>query len=118
MDDKITIIEGPTPEFEAIQDGWALGINESPDLYGLALTRLRTFNGPALVERCHRAWSQQSTMYLHFRDEVGMEQRAPIMAARTVDTTDGNVLLLWVRVEPEQIEDEEDLDDNLLNDQE
>ncbi len=31
MDDKITIIEGPTPEFEAIQDGWALGINEKPD---------------------------------------------------------------------------------------
>lgn len=57
MENKITIIEGPPPTFEAIDDGWALGLNEGPFLYDLAMTRLRTFNGPALVERCHRAWN-------------------------------------------------------------
>ena len=43
MDEKITIIEGPPPTFEAVNDGWALGINESPYLFDVAMTRLRTF---------------------------------------------------------------------------
>ena len=51
MDDKITIIEGPPPVFEQVQDGWAMSLNEGPNLTITALTRLRTFNGPALVER-------------------------------------------------------------------
>ena len=49
MDDKITIIEGPTTILEDNQDGWAMGLNEGPLLYEMVLTRLRTFNGPALV---------------------------------------------------------------------
>lgn len=102
MDDKITIIEGPPPVFETVNDGWAVGLNECPGLYSLALTRLRTFNGPALVERCHRAWKDQSAMFLHYRDPLGMEERAPIMAARAVETQDGHVLLLWIRRPPEE----------------
>lgn len=112
MDDKITIIEGPTPTFEAVDDGWAVGLNEGPYLYDLALTRLRTFNGPALVERCHRAWKDQSNMFLHFRNEIGMEEQVPIMAARSVETDDGQVLLLWIRLEPEETETEVDLNDD------
>ncbi len=112
MDDKITIIEGPTPTFEAVDDGWALGLNEGPFLYDLALTRLRTFNGPALVERCHRAWHDQSAMFLHFRNEIGLEEKVPIMAARSVETSDGNVLLLWLRLEPQESEAETDFDDD------
>ena len=60
MEDKITIIEGPPPVFEAVNDGWALGLNESSRLSVPALTRLRTFNGPALVERCYRAWNAKN----------------------------------------------------------
>ena len=41
MDDKITIIEGPPPVFEDVHEGWPLGLNESPTLHKLALTRLR-----------------------------------------------------------------------------
>ena len=74
MDDKITIIEGPPPVFENIDEGWVLGLNESPSFYDMALTRLRTFNGPALVERCHRAWNQKEPIFLHYRDEMGMEE--------------------------------------------
>ena len=51
MEDKITIIEGPTPVFEDINDGWAVGLNESPILYDTIFTEVRTYNGPALVER-------------------------------------------------------------------
>lgn len=100
MDDKITIIEGPTPVFEDTNDGWAIGLNESPMLYDTLFTQVRTFNGPALVERCHHAWKRNSTIYLHYRNEMGLEEKAPIVAARSVDTNDGQVLLLWLRQLP------------------
>ncbi len=112
MEDRITIIEGPTPEFETIDDGWAMGLNESPYLYDLAITHLRTYNGAALVERCHRAWNKQLPIYLHYRDHIGLEERVPILAARSLETDDGQVLLLWVRRKHEETEIEIDLDDD------
>ena len=112
MDDRITIIEGPPPVFENIEDGWALGLNEGPLDYSLALTRLRTFNGPALVERCHRAWSAHNTINLHYRNDMGLEETAPIMAARSIETGDGNMLLLWCRREPGEVEEEIDFGDD------
>ena len=120
MEDKITIIEGPPPVFESVNDGWALGLNESPWLYDLTLTQVRTFNGPALVERCHRAWKQGVTMYLHYRDEMGLEEKAPILAARSAETADGQVLILWVRQLPEieDLNDESDEDGDDEDDEE
>ena len=121
MEDKITIIEGPPPEFEQVNDGWALGLNESPWLYDLHLTQVRTFNGPALVERCHHAWEHGGPIYLHYRNDLGLEESAPIMAARSLETEDGQLLLLWIRMEPdfselddddEDEEDDEDLDED------
>lgn len=118
MDERITIIEGPPPVFETVDDGWAVGLNEGPYLYDLAMTRLRTFNGPALVERCHRAWSSQQSIYLHYRNDMGMEETAPIMAARTLETDEGHVLLLWCRKDHAETlteldlgDDDEDFDD-------
>jgi len=111
MDEKITIIEGPPPVFEEVNDGWAVGLSEGPSLYDLALTRLRTFNGPALVERCHRAWRQQNAIHLHYRNAMGLEEQAPIMAARTIESEDGHMLLLWVRRNMEDTEIEYDFDD-------
>jgi len=112
MEDKITIIEGPPPVFEAVTDGWALGLNESAGLSVPALTRLRTFNGPALVERCYRAWSAKGPIHLHYRNDMGMEQSAPILAARNVETPDGHVLLLWVYLDHEKVEYEFDTGDD------
>ena len=108
MDEKITIIEGPPPAFETVEDGWALGLNEGPALYDLALTRVRTFNGNALVERCNKAWRGQNAIFLHYRNPLALEERAPIMAARSIETNDGNVLLLWCRRKPEDIDEELD----------
>jgi hypothetical protein len=119
MDDRITIIEGPPPIFEQVNDGWAMGLNESPNVLVPALTRLRTFNGPALVERCHRAWSSKDHVHLHYRNDMGLEQTAPILAARNVETPEGHVLLLWVYLDKEHVEyefddgDDESTDDNL-----
>lgn len=112
MDDKITIIEGPTPIFEPVQDGWALGLNETRAFSFTALTRLRTFNGPALVERCFRRWKKKQPIKLHYRDELGMESTAPILAARSVETDDGQVLLLWLHIERDDMQLEIDADDS------
>jgi len=100
MDDKITIIEGPPPIFEPVNDAWALGLTESPLNSDLTITRLRTYNGAELVERCHRAWDKKGFCWLHYRNEMGLEEQAPILAARAVDTNDGQVLFLWVRHHP------------------
>jgi hypothetical protein len=119
MDDRITIIEGPPPVFEHVNDGWAMGLNEGPHLFVPALTRLRTFNGASLVERCYRVWHDHSTIKLHYRNEVGLEQTAPILAARNLKTDDGEVLLLWIYLDRDHVEYEVDSsdDDNAEDDQ-
>jgi hypothetical protein len=112
MEDKITIIEGPPPTFEAVADGWVLGLSESPELYNVGVTRLRTFNGPALIERCHRAWRNQNTINLEYRETDGLQAAAPILAARTVESEEGQVLVLWVRLDVDESELIDDLDDD------
>jgi hypothetical protein len=104
MEDKITIIEGPPPTFEEVDDGWVMGLNESPNLGEIVVTRLRTFNGPALVERCNRAWRHQQTIHLEYRNEDGLQEQAPIVAARHIETDEGHMLILWVRMTDEGIE--------------
>jgi hypothetical protein len=112
MEDKITIIEGPPPVFEPVQDGWALGLNEGPSLSVAVMTRLRTFNGPALVERCYRAWRNQGSIHLHYRNDMGLEQIAPILAARALESEEGHVLLLWVYLDRDEVEFELDSGDD------
>lgn len=112
METKITIIEGPPPVFEMVEDGWALGLNESPSLADMVFTRLRTFNGPSLVERCHRAWRELQTMYLEFRGSDGLTQEVPIVAIRNVEADEGDSVFLWLRIEDEDVELEFDYGDD------
>jgi hypothetical protein len=116
MDDKITIIEGPPPTFETVSEGWVLGLNESPTLADVALTRLRTFNGAELVERCYRAWREKQAIYLEFRNSDGLENLAPIVAARYMEVEEGQLLLLWVRLNNEEVELELGYDDDVGDD--
>ncbi len=102
MDDKITIIEGPPPTFEEVRDGWALGLHDSLGSAIIGVTRLRTFNGAALVERCNRTWRAQGLMELEYRAPDGLAQLSPILAARHVELEEGQLLLLWVRLGDEQ----------------
>jgi hypothetical protein len=104
MDDKITIIEGPPPIFEPVNDGWALGLNESPHIAITVMTRLRTFNGHSLVERCYRCWNAKHPIHLVYKNELGLQQESPIVAARSVDTDEGQVLLLWINLDHEKVE--------------
>ena len=112
MDDKITIIEGPPPVFEKFPDGWAVGLNESSDLGSVVLTRLRTFNAPALVERCHRAWHSLGSMHLEYRATDGMPRQSPIVAIRPVEVEEGDMVLLWVRLVGDEMRMALGLDDD------
>ncbi|GEM_PF-199566 len=112
---KITIIEGPPPTFEAAGDDWAFSLVEGPALSQIAVTRVRALNGPALVERCYRAWRQREPIHLEFRAPDGLIQRVPIVAAHYSRMDDADVLRLWVavdnadiQVEYEFVDDDED----------
>jgi len=96
--EKITIVEGPTPVFEHPIETWSTSLTEGPLLPRVALTRLRTLNGPSMVERCWKAWHDNRPMHLEYRDEMGMTQIAEIVAARYAETQEGHVLLLHVRL--------------------
>jgi hypothetical protein len=96
--EKITIIEGPPPTFEVVGDPWVLGLVDSPVPYQVVLCRLRTFNGPSLVERCFRAWREGQPISLEYRSEDGLSQESPIVAARFAELPEGQLLLLWVRL--------------------
>jgi hypothetical protein len=116
MEDKITIIEGPPPTFEAVADGWVSGLNESSRFGHIAVTRLRTFNGPSLVERCYRAWHQQQNIHLEFRTSDGLESQAPIVAARSVEVEEGHLLILWVRLADDEVQFDLEYDDDAEDD--
>ena len=97
--EKITIIEGPTPVFEQTPETWLPSLSEGPTLPDLALTRLRTLNGPAMVERCWKAWDAQRPVFLEYRDEDGQNQSAEVLAARYTEVPEGHLLLLYLRLD-------------------
>ena len=114
-EEKITIIEGPPPLFDVVFDDWALGLAESPYLGDVAVTRVRTHNGPKLVERCYRAWHKKQPINLEFRTPEGLPREVPILASRAVNTEEGDMLLLWVRLSNDDVlyqvgDDEDDVD--------
>ena len=120
MDDKITIIEGPSPTFELIPDIWVHGLVEGSLQAEVVATRLRTINGEELVERCQRAWKKAQNIQLEYRTQEGLHAEVPIVAARNLETDDGDVLLLWVRFPDDSIEvgiDYGDDDDIFLSDE-
>jgi len=104
MDDKITIIEGPPPTFESIPELWVHGLSEGNVQSEMVMTRLRTFNGASLVERCYRAWANQKEIQLEYRTPDGLEAEVPIVAARNMETDEGDILLLWLRLPDDCIE--------------
>lgn len=115
-DEKITIIEGPSPTFEQIPELWVHGLSEGAIQSEMVMTRLRTFNGPSLVERCSRAWRNQREIQLEYRTPDGLNAEAPIVAARSLETEEGDMLLLWLRLPDDSIELEIGYDDDFGDD--
>ena len=104
MENIITIIEGPTPMFELVNDEWVTALNEGFGLSEVAKTTLRSANAPALVERCYNNWKERNSCYLEFKTEDGLTREVPIVAARSTIVDEGDMLYLWVRFPADEIE--------------
>ncbi len=103
--EQITIIEGPPPEFKTAADPWALSLVECDKPYYVSLCQVRSFKGEVLLERCRRAWSGDKLIYLDFPTLGGLRRKLEIVAARYQQLPEGDLLNLWVRHEPEDLED-------------
>jgi hypothetical protein len=110
--EKITIIEGPPPTFEQIPELWVHGLSDGAIQSDMVMTRLRTFNGPTLLDRCNRAWQNHQDIQLEYRTMDGLETEVPIVAARNLATDEGDMLLLWLRLPDDSIELEIGYDDD------
>ena len=116
MSEKITIIEGPTPEFQEVRGLWSYSLIESHLQHDTIRTELRAFDGPSLVDRCRQAWKYQEPIQLEFRNEHGFPEQLPIVAAYCDETEEGDVVQLWLRLEREDIEIELEYDDEYDDD--
>ncbi len=112
MTEKITIIEGPTPEFREVNGLWIQGVADSPAQFDTFFTELRSFDGHSLVDRCSNAWSKKETIVLEYRTEVGLVEEITIIAAHREETEDGDMIQLWVRQPREDVEFELKFDDS------
>ena len=113
----ISIIEGPTPEFQPTPQRWLQSIYEGPDDRAIAVCRLRTASGEDIMERCYAAWDEGRSVKLDYPDNLRMRQQADVVAMRLTEVDEGKMLLLWVsldyEIEFEEIDDDfdGDLDD-------
>ena len=96
--EKITIVEGPTPEFEPNSEPWLLAMSEGPEIPFTSRCLLRTYNGTDLLNRCRTAWQQGRAAYLEFTNLSGIPEQALILAARIGEVEEGEVLNLWLRL--------------------
>ncbi len=104
----ITIVEGPPPDFRLAREFWPLSLWEGSVPQVVALVQMRTFNGPAMYERCTRAWSQARPVLLDFPQMDGLRRKAEILAARVTTVDEGDVLNLWVALPAGEVANEAD----------
>ncbi len=95
--ERITVVEGPTPEFHPAPEGWAHALCDTSRGSVPVRSRMRTFSGPKMLERCTRAWGEGRAVVLDFPDQVGLRKQAEIIAVRWEEVEEGHVLHLWVR---------------------
>jgi hypothetical protein len=111
----ISIIEGPSPEFQPTPQRWLQSIYEGPDDQAVAFCQLRTANGPDILERCQNAWRENRLVKLEFPDEIRMPQLVDVVAMRLDEVEEGQLLLLWVAL-PYELVGVEDFDDDDFDD--
>jgi len=99
----ITIVEGPPPDFSAVNKHWTASLAEGAEWSLVATCQMRTLDGQALVDRCRNAWRKGRLAYLDYprpaEDLVLSLGRAAaqIVAARWERVPDGQLLTLWIR---------------------
>lgn len=117
----ISIIEGPTPEFQPTPQRWLQSIHEGPDDRAIAMCQLRTGTGSDIMERCQNAWRENRPVKLDFPDEIRARQQVDVIAMRLQEIEEGQMLLLWVTlpyeiIETDDLDDFDDFDDDDLDD--
>ncbi|MGE5140804.1 MAG: hypothetical protein ACM3JD_15160 [Rudaea sp.] len=105
--ESITIIEGPPPSFKDADQAWTLSLLETDQPYYVSLTQVRSLKGQVLLDRCRRAWSDRRPIYLDFPTYSGLRRRLEIVAAKFDQLAEGDLLNLWVRHRPDEMEDVE-----------
>jgi hypothetical protein len=99
----ITIVEGPPPDFSAVNKHWTASLAEGMDWSVVATCQMRTLDGKALVERCQGAWREGRPAYLDYprpTEDVVLSlgrAAAQIVAAKWEEVPEGQLLTLWVR---------------------
>ncbi|HZY42356.1 MAG TPA: hypothetical protein VFF59_10200 [Anaerolineae bacterium] len=116
--EKITIIEGPPPEFMLAQDVWSMSMWEGTQPRSVGVCQMRTFNAGTLMERCQRAWGEGRPVQLDFPQMDGLRQKVEILAAKPGRAEEGDLLYLWVAVPSGVIKQHEAFDDASLDDSE
>jgi hypothetical protein len=106
----ITIVEGPSPEFTEVDEDWTASLAEGPIPAYVATCETRTLNGEALVERCRQAWQERRPARLDFPQPDGGRAEVEIIAARCEQVSEGQKLILWVKVEEFEELEENDLE--------
>ncbi len=104
----ITIVEGPPPEFQMARELWPFSLWEGNVPQAMAYVQMRTFNGPSMLERCLRAWSQARPVMLDFPQMDGLRRQVEVLAARTTKVDEGDVLNLWVALPADEVVTEPD----------
>jgi hypothetical protein len=100
----ITIVEGPPPEFKSASEVWVLSLIEASRPYHVSLCQVRSFNGRMLLGRCQRAWRKGRPIRLDFPTMSGLRRQLEIVAARYEQLPEGDMLNLWVRHQPDDLE--------------
>ncbi len=108
----ISIIEGPTPEFQPTPQRWLQSIHEGPEDRAIAMCQLRTMSGEAIMERCYHAWDEGRPVKLDYPDEMRMRQQADVVAMRLTEVDEGKMLFLYVSLNYEIAYEEVDDDDD------
>lgn len=103
----ITILEGPTPNFQSDSHLWMKSVYEGPAGSTVAQCELRTANGEDIADRSPRAWRERRPVRLDFPDELRMRKEVDVVGLRLRERDEGTVLKLWVRW-PLEEEDEEE----------
>ncbi len=100
----ITIVEGPPPEFRPSPDPWVYSLVETNEPFMIAVCDVRSMKGQILRERCYRTWREGRPMRLDFRKMNGLRQQLEIVAVRLEELPEGDLLHIWVRHKPGELE--------------
>lgn len=114
--EKITILEGPTPDFEPDIQLWNWGLYQTLQPSAVATCRLRTANGEGIRARCKAAWKEGRRVVLDYPDDMRLRCEIDVVALRLEKIEEGTVLHLWVNQLVDELENVAEDGDSADND--